>query len=183
VPLLLVLAGLAAYATGDALFAPRAAPKSPDFVDTLLASRAVIAAIRVAIVAASGFVVASIIALVARGQWLTRVGPVQVSDRFSDLKAENLELTEALLSACETITGLRGRFDQIHRYSRSRTARVRETGMTSRQEEIDKLIRKTKRDIAHADEVVEEIERTLRESKRRTDRIWRELRREGLVRD
>lgn len=81
-----------AYAIGDAVLAPAPAATSPSFVDTLLASRAVVAAIRVALISASGFVVASVIALAARRQWLTRVGPVRVSEvaGFSD-ETEHLE--------------------------------------------------------------------------------------------
>jgi len=43
---------------------------------------------------AAGFVVLSVIALTTRRQWLTRVGPVEVSDRVSNLKAENKRLKE-----------------------------------------------------------------------------------------
>jgi hypothetical protein len=91
VPVLLVLVGAAVYAVGDAILAPRPVPKSPGFVDTVLASRAVVAAIRVAIIFASCFIVASVIALIGKGEWLTRVGPVQVSD-VSKINAENQRL-------------------------------------------------------------------------------------------
>ncbi len=62
-PVLLVLLVAAAYAIGDAILAPAPAAKDPGFIDTVIASRAVVAAIRVAIVFASCFVVASVVAL------------------------------------------------------------------------------------------------------------------------
>jgi hypothetical protein len=74
VPTLLVLFAAAVYAIGDAAFAPTPVPKQPGFIDTVLGSRAVVAAIRLAIIFAGIFVVVSVVALIARGQWLTRVG-------------------------------------------------------------------------------------------------------------
>jgi hypothetical protein len=94
-PLLVVLAVLAVYAAGDAIVAARPASASPGFVDTVLASRAVVAAIRMAIIAASCFVIASVAALAHKGRWLTRVGPVHVSD-LSGAYAENQQLKEPL---------------------------------------------------------------------------------------
>jgi signal transduction protein with GAF and PtsI domain len=88
---------------GDAILAPRPVVNSPGFIDTVLASRAVVAAIRVAIIFASCFIVASVVALIAKGQWLTRVGPVQVSEQVSDIYAENQRLKESLENAHETI--------------------------------------------------------------------------------
>jgi hypothetical protein len=104
--LLVVLAAAAVYAAGDAILAPRPTPTSPGFVDTLLASRAVVAAIRVAIIAASCFVVASVVALTRKGRWLTRVGPAEVSE-LSDLGAENQQLKELLEVADNTIHNLK----------------------------------------------------------------------------
>ncbi len=75
----------ASYAVGDAVLAPAPAPKEPGFIDTVLGSRAVVASVRLAVTFAAAFVVASVVALIARGQWLTRVGPVQVSDRVTQL--------------------------------------------------------------------------------------------------
>ncbi|HET8955251.1 MAG TPA: hypothetical protein VFN18_06285 [Solirubrobacterales bacterium] len=107
VPTLLVLFGAAIYAIGDAVFAPTPVPKQPGFVDTVLGSRAVVAAIRLGIIFAGVFVVVSVVALIARGQWLTRIGPVQVSEQVSDLDAENQRLQESLENARETIDNLK----------------------------------------------------------------------------
>ncbi len=57
-PVLLILAVAAVYAVGDAVFAGAPSPKNPGFADSVLASRAVVAAIRIAIIAAAGYVVA-----------------------------------------------------------------------------------------------------------------------------
>lgn len=105
-PIVLALLAAAAYAIGDAILAPTPVAESPDFIDALLASRAVVAAIRVAIIFASCFVVASVVALIARGQWLTRVGPVHASEQVSEFKAEKRRLQRSLENAHDNIDNL-----------------------------------------------------------------------------
>lgn len=105
-PTLLILFGGAVYALGDAVLSDTPVSKTPSFVDTVLASRAVVAAIRLAIIFAAAFIVISVVALVVRRQWLTRIGPVQVSEQVSDLVAENAALRNMLESAGETIEDL-----------------------------------------------------------------------------
>jgi hypothetical protein len=94
-------------ACGDAVLASTPAPDHPGFVDTVLGSRAVVAAIRLAIIFAGVHVVVSVVALIARGQWLTKVGPVEVSERVSDVDAHNRRLEESLEMTDETIGGMR----------------------------------------------------------------------------
>jgi hypothetical protein len=106
VPTLLILAAAAVYAIGDAVIAEAPAPKNPGLVDGVLASRAVIAAIRIAIIAAAGYVVISVVALVTRRQWLTRVGPVEVSEQVLDIDEENAELKSRLKREREKTEGL-----------------------------------------------------------------------------
>jgi len=107
VPTLLVLFAAAVYAIGDAVLAPAPAPREPGFVDTVLGSRAVIAAIRLAVIFAGIYIVLSVVALVAKGRWLVRVGPVQVSEQVSDIDAENQRLKDSLENARETIDNLK----------------------------------------------------------------------------
>jgi hypothetical protein len=76
VPMLVAICA-AAYAAGDAVLAPSPVPKEPGFIDTILGSRAVVASIRLAVISAATFVVLSVVALIARGQWLVRVGPFE----------------------------------------------------------------------------------------------------------
>ena len=102
IALILVLS----LATADAVLAPAPAPKQPDFIDTILASQAVVAAIRLAIVFAAMFVVLSVAGLTAQRRWLVRVGPVEASDRTSDLDADNQQLKEQLANAYQTIEDL-----------------------------------------------------------------------------
>jgi hypothetical protein len=78
---LLIVALAGSYAIGDAVVAPAPAPAEPGFIDTVLGSRAVVAAIRIAIV----FTAASVVALMKRGRWLSRIGPVHVSDEVVEL--------------------------------------------------------------------------------------------------
>jgi hypothetical protein len=54
-PLALLMAVAVAYAAADAITASRPAPADPSFFDTIIASDAVVAAIRIAVVAAAGY--------------------------------------------------------------------------------------------------------------------------------
>lgn len=92
-------------AIADAVLAPTPAPGQPDFIDTVLASRAVVAAVRIAIVFAALFVVLSVAALIVRRQWLARIGPVEV-EKVSDLEGENHRLEEELEKANRIIKSL-----------------------------------------------------------------------------
>jgi hypothetical protein len=100
VPALLVLFAAGTYAVGDAVLAPAPAPDHPGFVDTVLGSRAVVVAVRLAVISGGVFVVVSVVALIARGQWLTRVGPVHVSD------VDNQRLLVSIEHVRETIDNL-----------------------------------------------------------------------------
>ena len=103
----IALTFVVALAITDAALAPAPTPKQPNFVDVFLASRAVVTAVRVAIIFVALFVVLSVIALIARRQWLTRVGPVEVSGEVSDLTAETQTLEKRLEAAHQIIDGLK----------------------------------------------------------------------------
>jgi hypothetical protein len=103
-----VLAAVAVYAVGDAIFAPAPISRSPGFVETVLASRAVVAAVRVSVIFAAAFVVVSVVALTAKRQWPTRIGPVHIREDVSGQEAENGQLRRALEIAETTIEDLEG---------------------------------------------------------------------------
>lgn len=105
---LLVLAAAAAYAMGDAILAPTPIARSPGFVETVLASRAVVASVRIAVIFAAAYVVISAVWLIATRRFLVRVGPIHVSEPVSNLDAENEWLRGMLQSAGETIEDLQG---------------------------------------------------------------------------
>jgi len=107
VPTLFVLFAAAIFAIGDAVLAPAPTSDHPGFVDTVLGSRAVVAAIRLAVIFAGVYVVVSVVALIGRGQWLTKVGPVEVSDRVSDIGSENRRLERLLEKSDETVDSVR----------------------------------------------------------------------------
>ena len=104
---LLLIGAAGVYALGDAILAPTPIADSPGFVETLLASRAVVAAVRIAVIFAAGFIVLSVVALVAKGQWPTRIGPVHIEQQVSDLDAENDRLRVSLENARDTIDNLK----------------------------------------------------------------------------
>jgi hypothetical protein len=93
-------------AVADAALAPAPAPEQPDFIDTILASWAVVVALRIAVVFAALFVALSVVALIAQRRWLTRLGPVEVSGRVSELEAENQRHEEDLEAAHRVIDAL-----------------------------------------------------------------------------
>jgi hypothetical protein len=111
VPTLLILTLAALYAVGDAFISEAPSPREPGLADSVLASRAVIAAIRIALIAAAGYVVVSVVALVSRRQWLVRVGPVEVSEQVSDINAENAMLKEMLKSERAETRSLRSKLE------------------------------------------------------------------------
>jgi hypothetical protein len=88
--------------------APAPASRQPDFIDTILASRAVVVAIRIMVIFAVVFVVLSVVALIARRQWLTRVGPVEV-EGVGELDAESGGLDERLTDTHQAIEALEER--------------------------------------------------------------------------
>jgi uncharacterized protein YlxW (UPF0749 family) len=100
---LLFVIGLA---ISDAVLAPTPAPHQPSFIDTILARRAAVAAIRIAIVFAAGFLVLLVIALARQRRWLTRVGPVEVSEEVVDLRKEIQRFEKKLKAADEAIEAL-----------------------------------------------------------------------------
>jgi hypothetical protein len=95
------------YAIGDAILSDIPVSKSPGFIDVILASRAVVAAIRIAIIVAAAYTVISVVWLIGNGKFLVRVGPVHVSDQVSDLDAENRRLEESLDNARKAADTLR----------------------------------------------------------------------------
>lgn len=106
VPLLIAFVAGVCFAVIDAIFTGSPAPTNPDFIDRLFASDSVLAATRIAIIAAAAYLVISVFALIARRQWLTRVGPIQVSERVSEVLDENRRLRDALLQARQRIDDL-----------------------------------------------------------------------------
>ncbi|HEX6153508.1 MAG TPA: hypothetical protein VFZ19_08310 [Solirubrobacterales bacterium] len=107
-PIFTALILVISLAIADAVLAPAPAPEQPDFIDAVFASRAVVAAIRIAIVFAALFVALSVTALIAQRRWLTRLGPVEVSEEVSNFRAEIQRLEEDLGVAHEVIEALEG---------------------------------------------------------------------------
>ena len=105
ITLILVLA----VAISDAVLAPAPGPEQPGFIDTVLASRAVVAAIRISIVFAALFVALSVVALIVQRRWLARVGPVEVSEELPVLIAENNSLKRKLAAERQIIENLESR--------------------------------------------------------------------------
>jgi hypothetical protein len=103
VPLAILLVAASVYAAGDAILAPAPSAASPGFLETILAGRAVVAAVRVAVIFASAFVVVSVVALISARRWPTRIGPIEIADGLSQLEAENEFLRSAIANYRATI--------------------------------------------------------------------------------
>lgn len=76
------------------------------FIEAIFASRFVITAVRFAILAGSVFVFVSVVALIARGQWLTSAGPFRVADSVRAIEQERDRLAAELESAVDVIEQL-----------------------------------------------------------------------------
>jgi hypothetical protein len=100
---ILLLAAAGIYAMGDAVLAPAPTPEHPGFVDAVLASRSALAAIRLSVIFAGAFVVVSVVALISQRRWLTRVGPVQVSET----KTEDRRIWEEVVDTSDALVRLR----------------------------------------------------------------------------
>jgi hypothetical protein len=110
---LAAISAVAIYAVGDAVLSPAPISKSPGFVETVLASRAVVAAVRIAVIFAAAFIVVSVVALTAKRQWPTRIGPVQIQEDVSGQEVENGQLRGFLEIAERTIEDLEGDIDSL----------------------------------------------------------------------
>ena len=93
--------------------------QDPSFIEAVFASRFVIATVRFAILFAALYVVVSVVALIARGQWLSSVGPFRVSESVRALKADRDQLARALREAVDTIESLQDELAQAERELRS----------------------------------------------------------------
>ena len=102
-----VLAAVAIYAVGDASLSPAPISNSPGFVETVLASRAVVAAVRIAVMFAAAFVVISVVALITKRQWPIKIGPVHLREDVSGQEIENGQLKSSLSIANTTIEDLK----------------------------------------------------------------------------
>jgi hypothetical protein len=110
-PILLLLATGTVYAVVDAVTANRPEPQNPTFLDTIIASDAVVAAIRIGVIAAAAFVVISVFALIGRRQWLTGFGPVRAEESVSELNAAYQLQTVQLYEAQQIIDDLEQRLN------------------------------------------------------------------------
>jgi hypothetical protein len=109
VGVLLAVALLIGLAVGSVLVLVGVYPErlpvkaNPSFVDIVFDSRTVVAAARIALLFAAGYVIASVIGLIARRQWLTRAGPFEASQAVERLDQETDLLRAELEDARHTI--------------------------------------------------------------------------------
>ena len=73
--------------------------KNPSLVDQIFQSRTIVVLIRVVLLFAAGFIVASLLARIWNRQWLSKAGPFEISD-VVDLTGE-LDAAEANLAHAE----------------------------------------------------------------------------------
>lgn len=170
-----LLAATGIYAAGDAVLAPAPTPEHPGFVDAVLASRAALAVIRLAVIFVGAFVIASVVGLTARRQWLTKVGPVEVSD----VDAERHRRGEELRQARETIARLRQQLSVDGELLTACRGRGK-SHMNDR--EVREVREGNRRAIELADEAIKRIDENLRDSERRVAKARAKLKRAGYLR-
>ena len=83
-------------------------PKHPSLLDEIFQSRTIIVFVRVLMMFAAGFVVASLLARIWNRQWLSKAGPFEVSD-VADLTADLDVADENLKEAEDNIATLNSR--------------------------------------------------------------------------
>ena len=83
--------------------------QNPSFVDTIFASRTVVGAARIVLLLGGIYVVASIFVLMSRNQWLTKVGPIEVSESTAGIAEERDALAAELRDTRELIDSLEER--------------------------------------------------------------------------
>ena len=83
----------------------------PSFIEVIFANRLVVTLARVALLAAVLYIVVSVVALVSRGQWISGVGPIRVSDSVRTVEQERNRLRSALKEAVDKVETLE---DQLH---------------------------------------------------------------------
>ena len=84
----------------------------PSWLSTVFRSRGVVGAVRIAIIFAAGYVVISICALIGGRQWLSRVGPLEVSRSGAVLDAMREKQAGDLAETRDEMDRLRIRLSQ-----------------------------------------------------------------------
>jgi hypothetical protein len=109
-PILLALIG-AAVLISIALYSGPKIPlgTSPSFIDSIFASRTLVGSARIMLLFGAGYVVLSIVVLIGRQQWLTKFGPIEVSESVAGIAHERDALAEQLEEARQTIDALEDR--------------------------------------------------------------------------
>ncbi|MDP8991573.1 MAG: hypothetical protein M3N31_00695 [Actinomycetota bacterium] len=87
--------------------------ENPNFLEAVFASRLVITVVRISILFGVFYLVVSIVALVARRQWLSRVGPVQVAESVRAIEEERDRLEGALRDALQSYQELEQERDRL----------------------------------------------------------------------
>jgi hypothetical protein len=75
----------------------------PSFIDTIFASRTIVGAARIVVLFGGAYIVASVVVLISRGQFLTKVGPIEVSESVAGITRDRDFLAQQLGAARETI--------------------------------------------------------------------------------
>jgi uncharacterized coiled-coil protein SlyX len=85
--------------------------KNPSWLDEIFANGVVLAFVRIGLIAAAAFVVASIAGLTSEGRWLTELGPAKARAREPIARLDsNVQVLETeLRDAVDTIEGLNQR--------------------------------------------------------------------------
>lgn len=112
----LALLGAAILVVHEAVTAGTREPIDPNFLEQIIASKTVLAAIRIALIFAAAYVVISVVVLMSRRQWINKIGWVEVSEGTisanEELAAENESLYDALTDLSAENDELRKRLDE-----------------------------------------------------------------------
>lgn len=133
---ILILLGLAILLglSIRALIPPRPPQfEDPTFLEAVFDSRFAITCARVLVLAATVYVVFSVIALIRRGQWLVGAGPFKVSESVRAIEREREQADESLNQAIATIIDLERQLEETESelsHARDQLAALREESTT-----------------------------------------------------
>lgn len=104
---LLVLSALGAGLFYGVSRGPKIVPgRNAGWLETVFASRGTVGVVRLAIIFACGYLVISVCALIFKGQWLSRVGPIEIAQSVKRVDKDSDQLATELATAKATIDTL-----------------------------------------------------------------------------
>lgn len=96
----------------EAIIADAPTPANPSFIDQIIASQAVLVSVRLALIAASGYLILSLTMLAIRRQWISKIGWVELGDRQVAANEELVRENEGLYVTLSNLSTEKDRLEE-----------------------------------------------------------------------